>query len=153
MKDRIIEIIRKEHLTDSQFADKTKIKRASLSHILTGRNNPSLEAIMKIHEAFDYISLEWLLYGKGEMTTKDLSKLPGKSRDLFENIPVDDSEPAAPPSKKIQDEEVVQAIAASPIQQPTVVQEIKYIDKPQKKITEIRIFFDDSTFEVFRQEK
>ena len=38
-------------------------------HILSGRNNPSLEVVMKIHKACDYISLDWLLYGEGQMET------------------------------------------------------------------------------------
>ena len=56
-------------MTAAQFADKIGISPSSLSHILSGRNNPSLEVVMKIHKACDYISLDWLLYGEGEMET------------------------------------------------------------------------------------
>ena len=54
-------------MTAAQFAEKIGISPSSLSHILSGRNNPSLEVVMKIHKACDYISLDWLLYGEGQM--------------------------------------------------------------------------------------
>ena len=56
-------------MTAAQFAEKIGISPSSLSHILSGRNNPSLEVVMKIHKACDYISLDWLLYGEGQMET------------------------------------------------------------------------------------
>ena len=64
MKERIAQIIQKEDMTAAQFAEKIGISPSSLSHILSGRNNPSLEVVMKIHKACDYISLDWLLYGE-----------------------------------------------------------------------------------------
>ena len=69
MKERIAQIIQKEDMTAAQFAEKIGISPSSLSHILSGRNNPSLEVVMKIHKACDYISLDWLLYGEGQMET------------------------------------------------------------------------------------
>ena len=62
MKERIAQIVQKEGMTAAQFADKIGISPSSLSHILSGRNNPSLEVVMKIHKACDYISLDWLLW-------------------------------------------------------------------------------------------
>lgn len=51
--------------TASAFADKIGVQRSSLSHLLSGRNKPSLDFIMKINEAFPEISLTWILKGKG----------------------------------------------------------------------------------------
>ena len=67
MKDRIIQIMQKEGLTSSQFAEKIAISPASLSHIINGRNKPSLEMVQKIRKACSYVNLEWLLDGTGEM--------------------------------------------------------------------------------------
>ncbi len=51
--------------TASAFADKIGVQRSSLSHLLSGRNKPSLDFIMKINDAFPEISLTWILKGKG----------------------------------------------------------------------------------------
>ena len=48
MKDRIKLIMEKENLTPAKFADKLQINRAIISHILNGRNNPSLDVVSKI---------------------------------------------------------------------------------------------------------
>lgn len=67
MKDRIKKIQEYSGLSLGVFASRTGIKSASLSHILNGRNNPSLDVVMKIHETFPEISWEWMLYGTGTM--------------------------------------------------------------------------------------
>ena len=67
MKERIQKIMQKEAMNAGLFAEKIGISAASLSHILSGRNNPSLDVMMKIRKAFGYVSWEWLLEGVGEM--------------------------------------------------------------------------------------
>ena len=53
-------------LSASSFADKIGVQRSSISHILSGRNKPSLEFVMKVLSPFPEIDLYWLLNGKGE---------------------------------------------------------------------------------------
>ncbi len=76
MKKRIQEIITQEQLSASDFANKIGVQRSSVSHILSGRNNPSLEVVQKILTAFSTLNSEWLLFGRGAMykdaTGKDL---------------------------------------------------------------------------------
>lgn len=85
MKDRINQIKLKEGMTDGQFAEKIGISPASLSHILNGRNKPSLEVVTKIHKACSYVDLEWLLYGTGEMVnTHDASQQGENGTSLFD---------------------------------------------------------------------
>ncbi|MFN7100693.1 MAG: helix-turn-helix domain-containing protein [Flavobacterium sp.] len=52
-------------LSASGFADKIGVQRSSLSHLLSGRNKPSLDFILKILEVFPEIDLYWILNGKG----------------------------------------------------------------------------------------
>ena len=52
-------------LNASSFADKIGVQRSSLSHLLSGRNKPSLDFILKILEVFPDIDLYWILNGKG----------------------------------------------------------------------------------------
>lgn len=66
-KDRIRTIIENEGLTQVEFSERTGIKPPTLSHVLTGRNNPSTDVIQKILDAFPHYSVDWLLNGRGEM--------------------------------------------------------------------------------------
>ncbi len=148
MKDRIAEIMKREHLTPSMFAEKTGIQRAALSHILNERNKPSLDVVMKIHQAYNYVNLEWLLYGTGEMLSKNTS-VEEYQPSLFDENPV--NPPVSPVSSEYRKEIEVKT-PEIPIKE-VVRQEVKYIEKPSRKITEIRIFFDDNTYEIFKPEK
>ncbi len=89
MKDRIKKIQEYSGLSLGVFASRTGIKSASLSHILNGRNNPSLDVVMKIHETFPEISWEWMLYGTGPM-------LNGGNDNTIENKQVDSNFAASP---------------------------------------------------------
>lgn len=52
-------------LTASLFAEKINVQRSSISHLLSGRNKPSLDFILKVIENFPEVELLWLLNGKG----------------------------------------------------------------------------------------
>ena len=56
----------------SSFAEKIGVQRSSISHILSGRNKPSLDFVLKILEAFPEVELYWLLNGKGHFPKPDL---------------------------------------------------------------------------------
>lgn len=58
-------------LNASAFADKIGVQRSSLSHLLSGRNKPSLDFILKILEEFPDVDLYWILNGKGHFPKKD----------------------------------------------------------------------------------
>ncbi len=65
------------NLTAAAFAEKINVQRSSISHLLSGRNKPSLEFVMKVIHEFDEVELYWLLNGKGDFpktqTTPTLS--------------------------------------------------------------------------------
>ena len=54
-------------LNASTFADKIGVQRSSMSHLLSGRNKPSLDFILKILDSYPNFDLYWLLTGKGKM--------------------------------------------------------------------------------------
>jgi transcriptional regulator with XRE-family HTH domain len=66
-KERIIRIMNEENMNAAQFSESIGIQRAAISHILAGRNNPSLDVIKKILNRFSTISPDWLLSGEGPM--------------------------------------------------------------------------------------
>jgi transcriptional regulator with XRE-family HTH domain len=67
MKDRIILLIKAKNLTAAQFADEIGVQKSSISHILSGRNNASLDFIQKILLRYPEVNMEWLMFGKGPL--------------------------------------------------------------------------------------
>lgn len=67
MIERINLIMRAKNITASQFADEINIQRSGMSHIMSGRNKPSLDFIMRVLKRYPEIDTDWLLFGKGEM--------------------------------------------------------------------------------------
>jgi transcriptional regulator with XRE-family HTH domain len=75
MVERIKELMQQKGLNPSAFADKIQVQRSSISHILNGRNKPSLELIQKIIAAFPDIDIEWLITGtKSKIETTEVKK-------------------------------------------------------------------------------
>ena len=75
---RIKKIITDNNLSNSEFAEKIGIPKSSVTHLLSERNNPSLDVIIKISESFDNISLDYLIFGHKkikEIPSKTLNKL------------------------------------------------------------------------------
>ena len=58
--EKLKKIILKEGLSASKFAEKIGVQRSSVSHILSGRNKPSLDFVLKIYKSIENIDLEWL---------------------------------------------------------------------------------------------
>lgn len=71
MKDRIAHIMRAKNLKASDFATLLGIQPSGVSHILAGRNKPSLEFVKKIKETFPEYNLDWIIFGTGPMTTSE----------------------------------------------------------------------------------
>jgi transcriptional regulator with XRE-family HTH domain len=65
MKDRITLLIKAKNLTAAQFADEIGVQKSSISHILSGRNNASLDFIQKILITYPEVNMDWLMFGKG----------------------------------------------------------------------------------------
>jgi transcriptional regulator with XRE-family HTH domain len=61
---RITQILEEQQLSSSAFADTIGVQRSSISHVLSGRNKPSLEFVLKTVRAFPTYSTDWLLFGK-----------------------------------------------------------------------------------------
>jgi transcriptional regulator with XRE-family HTH domain len=76
MKDRIAHIIRAKNLTAAEFALKLGIQPSSISHLLSGRNNPSLDFVKKLKETFPEYNLDWIVLGKGPMTVSVPFEIP-----------------------------------------------------------------------------
>ena len=153
MKERITQIMQKEEMTAAQFAEKIGLSPSSLSHILNGRNNPSLDVVMKIHKACSYVNLPWLIYGEGTMEGQP--EAPQSEASGVSGISLFDESAFFAPEGTDERENRKEMASKSPVFTPKEIvrEEIKYVEKPARKITEIRIFFDNGTYETFRPEK
>ncbi len=67
MINRINLILRAKNITARQFAEEIGIQPSGMSHILGGRNNPSLDFAIKVLRRYPEIDANWLLLGKGAM--------------------------------------------------------------------------------------
>jgi plasmid maintenance system antidote protein VapI len=67
MKDQLIKILTHFGITATRFADEIGVQRSSISHILSGRNKPSYDFILRIIEKYPSLNPSWLLTGNGNM--------------------------------------------------------------------------------------
>ncbi|HKJ48524.1 MAG TPA: helix-turn-helix transcriptional regulator [Christiangramia sp.] len=118
-------------LSAASFADKIEVGRSSISHILSGRNKPSLDFVMKVVKNFPEVELYWLLNGKGKFPSNPDSPVE-TGFELNEDKPV--------PSTSIP-----QQVQNKPQEQPATFP----AGKPGKEIQKIVIFYKDGSFEAF----
>ena len=67
MNSRLQQFLNAENLTQAQFADSIDVARASISHILAGRNKPGFEFIESLAKHYPALNIEWFITGKGRM--------------------------------------------------------------------------------------
>ncbi|WP_062058503.1 helix-turn-helix domain-containing protein [Aquimarina longa] len=136
----------------SSFADYMGVGRSSISHILSGRNKPSLDFVMKIVDAYTDVDLEWLLYEKGTFPKSDSipveeKKTILKSSDTFQeqvSTPIISSDQDLfSQSQSLPNEEDIQS--------PTPpIKKIPQIPSSDHHIDRIVIFYVDGTFNSYQ---
>jgi len=141
MLDKIKQIMEWKDLTASQFADGMDVPRAILSHILSGRNKPSLDVVLKIASTYSEISLEWLLLGKGEMLStlaeeNTQNALPGIA-------PVTEVASGSINSSQVEHDAIVQKEA-------THSTALDSTHEKEKAVKQVMFFYADGTFEAFK---
>ncbi len=178
MKDRIRLLMEDQKLTQQSFAQLLEISAAQLSGIYNGRTKPTLNIVDAIHRKFPQVRTEWLLYGIEPMYMGNASQTGGEppvieaAHPKVEALSFDFSDekddvanaPTALPAQDVRSTAAPQVEQGSLFGQPsghgvnctpkkTTREDAKYIDKHQRKITEIRIFYDDQTWETFVPKK
>ncbi|TCP25800.1 helix-turn-helix protein [Tenacibaculum skagerrakense] len=130
MIERLKLILDYYDLTSSNFAEKIDVPRSSISHLLSGRNKPSLDFILKVDKTFEEVSLEWLLYGKG--TFPKSSNKETSSPSLFTELPDNTSKTEEIKSKLTTNEHKVP------------VNELK-------RLIKVILLYSDGTFDEFEK--
>lgn len=162
MKDRIKAIMESKHMTQKVFAQFTGINEGTLSLLLRDKTQPTLKIYDAIHKHFPDISMEWLFDGVGSMYRNEGTSTPtsGATSSSADSSASADggalssggnqSGAGSPTSPSLfASDGSMSPSSASAVGNNKGVPIIKYIDKPQRKITEIRVFFDDQTWESF----
>ncbi|CAN5408628.1 helix-turn-helix transcriptional regulator [soil metagenome] len=134
--ERLEKILEHYDLSAAAFADAIDVGRSSISHILSGRNKPSLDFVLKIVQAFPEVELYWLLNGKG--------KFPA-SRENMNNF-------SGPSGVNLFSEEEKKEVPT--INNPSIGANSSRANIPAKhsagkKIKKIVIFYEDGTFDAF----
>ena len=138
MKERIIKFLREENKKPALFADEIGVQASGISHIISGRNNPSLDFIIKMLERYNYLSADWLLFGKGEMyKIKQNPSLFGE-HNLFTYT----EDKSFKHSDNLENKD-------GGIITTQIPQESNEKSRIQKNVSKIVWFYDDNTFEEF----
>ena len=154
MKDRIRKIMESQHMTQQTFAQFIQMSPASLSSIFNGRTKPTLNIIEAIKQKIPALSTDWLLFGRGPMYVDDVVQAEGTSTGDVQSQPIDqmlDFDAVSPSPSNALSTRNKTGVSYTPNNYEKIL--MKNIDKPTRQITEIRIFYDDQTWETFVPKK
>ncbi len=126
-RQRLEQVIDSEKMTAKQFAQEVGIQAGTISNILSGRNNPSLDVLQRVLNRFRTLSSDWLILGIGPMYRQNGAVV---EQSLFDVRP-DDSQAVL---------EASQLQKTEPSSAPSQPTSVKLVDK-------ILIFYTDGTFE------
>lgn len=130
---RIKKILDESELSSAAFADKIGVQRSSISHILSGRNKPSLDFILKVLDAFPTVHSDWLLLGisKSNPITNPEIDLFSESKQESNLSATIEAQPSPPPLSSID----------------------QNIDATDKEIKQITIFYNDGSCSTYTNKK
>ena len=169
LNSRVQKIINYSELSSSEFADEIGVQRSNISHVLSGRNKPSLDFLMKIKDRFPEIQWEWLIEGKGAMIFSEEETASTPSTYLLEESKINDEESIVTgvfsiPSQEMDEntkQEEEKSEISEPIQYNNIVENTPEISEnksipeteaPSEKgnnIKKIVFFYENGKFEVF----
>lgn len=142
IKDRLAHILRAKNLTASQFAELMEIQPSNVSHLMNGRNKPSLDFLMKLKEVFPEYSFDWIIMGKKPITINEPNPVVADNQQMkFEDdekkiIEFDDVEEVKP---KIEEENLEEKIKTATL------------SVGNQEIEKIIVVYSDKTFEILQQ--
>ena len=141
--ERLTRLLKEKNLSANELSKIIEVQRSTLSHLINGRNKPSLDLIERFYTAFPDIRLEWLIMGKGSMylpieeaPRQTVMEIPEMK---VEELPViQDSQPTQQLPEHLPDPESIEPESTQLKQVPTAKRAVKTI-----------IFFEDNSFEIY----
>ena len=132
---RLQKIMNYYEINASTLADSLGVLRSSISHLLSERNKPSLDFVLKITEKYPEIDLYWLLYGKGSFPKEEPREEPK------EKLPPKKVTPITPPE--------IPFPPIEPPQEKPIEKNVPLKDIRKKEVQKIIFFYKDNSFEIF----
>ena len=134
------------NLSASAFADKINVQRSSLSHLLSGRNKPSLDFIIKVIEVFPEVDLYWILNGKGNFP---------KSENVVPTVLETEKKTPSQPiventNSELDSFSTVEKRITSTLSESNPVESIKTENNSDEEIERIVVFFKNGTFKNYK---
>ncbi len=146
IKNRLAHIIRAKNLTATQFAEMMQIQPSNVSHLLSGRNKPSLDFLIKLKDVFPEYSFDWIILGKKPITISDRQQV--LKEDTFNTIDL---------SQNIENNTfdgllnmVEDNIATSELMEDKMY---SVQSNQPKKVKQIIYIYEDHTFEMYELKK
>ena len=151
MNRRLQQFLGAENISQSQFADSIGVARASVSHILAGRNKPGFDFILSMAKAYPALNVDWLITGKGRMykTSTDSTAIKSDNYDDLPDLFDEESGSASEnvsQSRPARDETLA---GSNRIESDTSIDTIN-IPNNKHNITKVIIYFDDNTYQELR---
>ena len=157
-KERIDKVMQMEGMNSAVFANAIGIQGSTLSHILNGRNNPSLSVLQSILNRFPNISPEWLIMGQGPV---ERAVKQSQTPTLFDSIEENNTKSAtydsildenkvSPFSTIQQKSTIAPEVPLQSVQnQSTQNTQAPQIDNSGKSVKKIIVYYTDNTFQEF----
>ena len=145
MKEKLEYLLREKQLTATSLARLLEIQPSGISHIMSGRNKPSFDLVVKILSAFPDINPDWLLQGVGSMYKDGFGGKEEIDRSLFGTEAIN-AEEDADESEYVEDKGLKNA---EKVGKSTDSEAISPIAVSDRKVRQIIVYYDDNTFETF----
>jgi len=150
MKDRIIKIMDKSGLSASKFAEKIGVPRSGLSHVLSGRNKPSLDYVLKLINAFPEVDPNWLL--TGVKTTSNFEKNDAVFETVYDANPatqINDSLNNLNKKMGGQVDKMIDSITNVPSEKQEFSPKTEIRNVNSRKVVRIVYFYEDGSFKEY----
>ena len=128
-KDRLDHILRSKNLTAKKFAELMEIQPSNVSHLLSGRNKPSVDFLTKLKEIFPEYSFDWIIMGRKPITINDPTPTAFDDHEIDLEPKNDD--------KIIEFDDIDENI-----------EENKPVTTENKKVEKILLIYSDKTYDV-----
>ncbi len=151
MNKRIHQIMKDSGMNQKEFSQATGIPTATLSNIFNGRTSATLNHAAAIHNKFPDLRTDWLIYGEGEMYVHKQDDAARVVAPTLFDLPQVTETPKAPrePATATPAEGRIDA----KMLRETVREAVQEAGKQRRNVVEIRVFFDDGTYDVFRNDR
>lgn len=163
MKDRIRQVMESQRMTQQEFAQLIELAPATLSSIFNGRTRPTLNVIEAIKKKISAVNTDWLVFGVGKMYDSRVASQTSNfdvadqenlsNNDVvtalelgFEDAPSSSAD-VMMPQNQIQRNDNANGVRNTRLQNDFEI--TKNFDKIARRVTEIRVFYDDLTYESF----